>query len=374
MRVVIAPDKFKGSLTALQACRAIARGLRGAISDCATDLVPMADGGEGTVEAFLAAGARKRTRTVDGPLGTRVVATYACAGNAAIVEMASASGLQLLTKERYDPLHATTYGTGQLLAAAARDGVERCIVGLGGSATVDVGTGMLRALGVGFFDDAGNEISASMDEYERLARIDCSGLDGRVLAMEITVATDVDNPLLGENGAARVFGPQKGASARDVAVLERAAARIADVVAATLGRDERNAAGAGAAGGVGFALAAFLRARIEPGATVVAKAQGLDRKLAGADLCATGEGKIDLQTLEGKTVSGVSRMARAVGVPVVAFGGVVEPEAAAALKEWGVQCVETATGVPLDEALRRAPELLEKAARAYGAAARDARR
>ena len=225
---------------------------------------------------------------------------------------------------------------------------------------------MLRALGVRFLDVAGAEIRGPMLEYERLARIDLSHMNERVRAMGILVASDVANPLLGENGAARVFAPQKGASPDDVALLECVAAQIADVSAKVLGRDLRDTPGAGAAGGLGFALAAFLGARIERGALLVGKERGLERALQGADLCATGEGKIDMQTLEGKTVSGVAEMAREAHVHVAAFGGVVNPQAAAAFKERGVETIETAADIPLEEALQRAAELLETAAKNYG--------
>lgn len=365
MRVVIAPDKFKGSLSAAEAADAIARGFHGAIPGCETVLVPMADGGEGTVDAFLCSGAARCVVRVCGPLGDPVEAIYARTGDLAVMEMASASGLGLLEKERYDPLHASTYGTGELLAAAAKAGARRCIVGIGGSATVDVGTGMLRALGVRFLDEAGGEIGDEMAAYEHLARIDIERLDRGVLAMEIAVASDVDNPLTGDRGAARVFGPQKGASPEEVELLERVIVHIADIAATTCGRDLRDEPGAGAAGGLGFALLAFVRAQIEPGALLVGRERGLDRALRGAALCATGEGSIDMQTLEGKSVIGVAEMARAAGVRVVAFGGRVEPDAAEALRKLGVETVETAPGILRDDALRRAAALLEEAAQNY---------
>lgn len=365
MRAVIAPDKFKGSLSAQEAAEAIARGFRSAIAECETTLVPMADGGEGTVDAFLAGGAQRRSARVRGPLGKSVTAVYARDGELAIVEMAAASGLALLAKDEYDPLHATTFGTGELLLAAAGDGARRCLVGIGGSATVDCGTGMLRALGVRFLDDAGNELGDALDAYEHLARIDAGALDPRVAAMEIVVASDVRNPLVGERGAPVVFAPQKGATPEQIALLERILTRIADVTAQTLGRDERNLAGAGAAGGLGLALAAYLHARIEDGALVIAKERGLDRALAGAQLCATGEGSIDMQTLEGKTVDGVAQLARAASVRVVAFGGRVDSQAAKALAGRGVEAVEVATGIPAERAMREAATLLERRAAAW---------
>lgn len=363
MNVVIAPDKFKGSLTATEAARAIERGVMRAEPDARCVLCPMADGGEGTVDTFLERGAAPRTARVHGPLGARVEAVYALDGETAILEMASASGLALLERSQYDPMRTDTFGTGELIAAAMHAGATQLIVGIGGSATNDAGTGMLRALGVRFLDGDGEEIHGNMEAYERLATIDLDELDPQVARTRIEVAVDVDNPLCGPNGAAHTFAAQKGATPAQIEQLDRVLQHVADVSADVLGRDFRDVPGAGAAGGLGFALAAFLGAKLEPGVGLIARETGLDELLTGASLCMTGEGKIDMQTLHGKTVDGVAKIARERGVRVIAFGGVVEEEAAAKLAELGVQTVTIAPpGTPVEESIRLAAQFLEDAA------------
>ena len=365
MRAVIAPDKFKGSLTAQEAASAIERGLR-ASGRAFEEIVaiPMADGGEGTVEAFLAGGARRTRVTVRGPLGEPVSATFAVDGAAAIVEMSAASGLLLIPGEKRDALRATSFGTGELIRAALDERAERILVGIGGSATNDAGAGMLAALGARLLDGAGHALEAGGAALARLAKIDLGGLDPRLKGVAIDVAADVDNPLCGPNGASAIFGPQKGASPEDVRVLDRALAHFADVSAAELGADHRNDPGAGAAGGLGFALRAFLGARLRPGVEIVAELRGLPKALAGASAVFTGEGSIDEQTLAGKTVAGVARLARAAGVAkIVAFGGRVDPAAAQALRErYGVTTVGLAEeGYTVERAMREAATLLERA-------------
>jgi glycerate 2-kinase len=362
---VIAPDKFKGSLTAGQAAEAIARGVEKARPDAECRLCPMADGGEGTVDVFLARGARAKRVTVCGPLGDPVEATIALRGDTAILEMSSASGMRLLEPRRYDPVRADTFGTGQLIATALDGGAKRLIVGLGGSATNDAGTGMLRALGVRFRAGGGSEIAGPMPAYRQLASIDLSGLDPRLAGVRILAATDVDNPLCGPNGAARTFAAQKGANAEEIEQLDALLSHIADVAAATLHRDERDTPGAGAAGGLGFALIAFLGATAESGVALVAREWDLKTLLRDAAVCMTGEGKIDAQTLHGKTVSGVADAARACGVPVIAFAGVAERDAGDALRRRGVQVdVIAPDGMPREQAMQAADALLEAAAEA----------
>jgi glycerate kinase len=366
MRAVVAPDKFKGSLTAQEAAAAIERGLRAsgrAFESIVT--IPMADGGEGTVEAFLAGGARRMTATLHGPLGDAVAATFALDGDAAIVEMSSASGLLLIAAERRDALRATTFGTGELIAAALAAGAKRILVGIGGSATNDAGAGMLAALGARLLDASGKDLVSGGAALAELSTIDLGGLDARLRNLAIDVASDVDNPLCGPNGASAIFGPQKGASPADVLLLDRAIGHFADVAALTLGADHRNEAGAGAAGGLGFALRAFLGARLRPGVEIVAELRGLPQALSGASAVFTGEGSIDEQTLAGKTVAGVARLARAAGVTeIVAFGGRVDPDAARALRErYGVATVALAEeGYTVERAMREAATLLERAA------------
>jgi glycerate kinase len=323
----------------------------------------MADGGEGTVDVFLAQGAARHVARVHGPLGEAVDATFAMNGETGILEMAGASGLALIANDRRDPTRTTTYGTGEVIRAALDAGARRLIVGIGGSATNDAGVGMLRALGARFFDDDGNELGNDILEYERLTRIDRSGLDRRLKGVAVEVAADVDNPLYGEHGAARTFAAQKGASPQQIEPLDRILQRIAVVSAEVLGHDFSSDSGAGAAGGLGFALIAFLHARIERGVELVAREAGLDRYLADAALCLTGEGSIDAQTLDGKTVDGVSRMARAHGVRVIAFGGAVDVRTAATLEKRGVKVTPIApAGTSTRESMQNAAALLRRAA------------
>ena len=295
MRVVVAPDKFKGSLSAAEVARALVDGVRDIVpdADCAT--IPMADGGDGTVEAFLSAGATPRTVRVRGPLGKPVDATYARYGDTAVAEMAAASGFAIANGTR-DARGATTYGTGELLRDALDQGARRIVLGIGGSATTDGGAGALAALGVRFFDASGKELEAVPRALGALARVDLSALDERLRQTDLAIACDVDNPLTGAQGAAAVYGPQKGASPEDVTFLDGVLTRLADAVAAETGRDLRTLPGAGAAGGLGWALASTAGARLQRGVALVAEVRGLANALAGASLCLTGEGAIDVQT------------------------------------------------------------------------------
>ncbi|MEO6912865.1 MAG: glycerate kinase [Candidatus Baltobacteraceae bacterium] len=361
----MAPDKFKGSLTATQAAQAMQRGVLGAAPSAVCKLCPMADGGEGTVDVFLERGAERKTVEVRGPLGAPVEAVYAVDGDTAILEMASASGLGLLERSAYDPIHADTFGTGELIQAALTAGVTRIVIGIGGSATCDGGTGMLRALGVRFLDKYDEDIGGGMVAYEQLDAIDLQGLDKRLARAKIAVAVDVDNPLCGEYGAARTFAAQKGANPAQVGLLDKALERIADVSEGTICADYRERPGAGAAGGLGFALLAFLRATLEPGVQVIARETGLDQLLIGAALCLTGEGKIDEQTLHGKTVFGVGELARARNVPVIAFGGAVDGRTAEKLARRGVDVEPIApNGTSVEDSIRDAARYVEASARA----------
>ncbi|HKU67210.1 MAG TPA: glycerate kinase [Candidatus Baltobacteraceae bacterium] len=351
MRVVIAPDKFKGRLTAAQAADAIERGMRAVLHDAEFVVTPMADGGEGTVDAFVRAGAQRRTVRVRGPLGDPVDAPFALLDSTAIIEMAAASGLELLTRDRRNILHSDTYGVGELLLASAAAGAQRIIVGVGGSATNDAGTGMLRALGVRFIDETGETLDRAILRYACLDDIDRSGLNERVARVPIVIASDVDNPLCGANGAARTYAAQKGANAAQIALLDDTLEHIADVAASTMGKDERRTPGAGAAGGLGYGLLQFLNARMERGVKVIADELQLRSALHGAALCVTGEGKIDDQTLHGKAVSGVAALAQAEHVPVVAFAGIVEEHAKQELEERGIT-VREADSTVLERAAR----------------------
>jgi glycerate kinase len=362
MRVVVAPDKFKGSLDAAAAAEALAAGVRDAIPDAVCDLVPMADGGDGTVDAFLASGATARTVPVTGPLGAPVDATYARDGAVAVVEMAAASGLVLVPRHA-GARRATTRGTGELLRDALDRGATRIVLGIGGSATTDGGAGALAALGARFLDAAGAVLEPVPDALARVARVDLAGLDPRLGAVDLAIACDVDNPLLGAHGAAAVYGPQKGASPDDIVYLDGVLALLAEAMTAATGRDLRALPGAGAAGGLGWALASACGARLERGVALVAEVRGLARALHGADWCFTGEGRIDEQTLRGKVVDGVAALAHDAQVRAIAFAGSVDLGVEAALRARGVHCVPIVPGpVPLDVAMRDAAANLRAAA------------
>jgi len=329
MRVLVAPDKFRGTLTAAQAARAIAAGWRRARPHDDLAEVPMADGGEGTLDALAQAlaGEIRRLR-VHGPLMDPVEAGYAIAsgptGRIAVVEMARASGLELIAEARRDPKRTTTWGTGELIHVALRETPAQIVVCIGGSATNDGGAGMAQALGVRLLDAEGREIVPGGAALLDLARIDASRLNPAVSRTRFVVASDVDNPLTGPQGASAVFGPQKGATPDDVVLLDRALAHFAAVVHRDLGIDVRDVPGAGAAGGMGAGLVAFLGAHLRPGAEVVMEAVGLPERLGRADLAITGEGKLDEQSLHGKAPAGVIRAAREAGVPVVVLCGRAE--------------------------------------------------
>jgi len=326
MKIVIAPDSFKESLSALEAATQIEAGFREVFPTWTYLKVPVADGGEGTVAALVAAtGGRVVGRTVTGPLGAPVEAFFGITGDGrtAIVEMAAASGLALVPQARRDPLAATSYGVGELLLAALDAGARKLIVGVGGSASNDGGAGMAQALGVRLLDAQGSALDAGVGggALARLARIDASGLDPRLRRCAIEVACDVDNPLTGPAGASAVFGPQKGATPTLVAQLDANLQHYATVIEADLGIALAALPGGGAGGGMGAALVAFLGAQLRPGADIVAEALGLDALVADADLVITGEGRLDRQSVHGKTPLGVARIAKRHGKPVVAIAG-----------------------------------------------------
>lgn len=321
MRIVIASDKFKGSATGAEVAEALALGIREVIPDAEIESVPVADGGEGTVEAALASGFDAVTVTVSGPTGRPVVARFAARGAEAVIEMAAASGLDVLPDGEKAPLTATSRGTGELIAAALDRGCTWIVLGVGGSATTDGGAGMLQALGVSL-RRADREVPPGGAALADLTSVDVCGFDPRLADATVVLASDVDNPLLGDRGAAAVFAPQKGASADDVAALEAGLSRFAALLDAQPGvRPSAGLPGAGAAGGVGYAALAVLGARREPGIDVVQRLTGLADRIAGADLVITGEGSLDDQSLGGKTPMGVAAAARAAGVPVIAVCG-----------------------------------------------------
>ncbi|WP_439856879.1 glycerate kinase [Pseudomonas syringae] len=324
MKIVIAPDSFKDSLSAQAVADAIASGVAEVWPHAELIKCPMADGGEGTIEALLAAcNGELMSASVSGPLGAPVTAHWGwlAESKTAIIEMAMASGLQLLTLAQRDACVTSTEGTGQLISAALDAGARRVILAIGGSATNDGGSGMLTALGARFLDADDQPLASGGLALAELARIDLSGFDPRLSDVCIEIAADVDNPLCGPNGASSIFGPQKGASPEQVMALDAALGCFADQTAQVLGEDLRNSPGSGAAGGMGFAAKAYLKASFRAGVEVVADLTGLEQALIGADLVITGEGRFDAQTLRGKTPLGVARVAQRRQVPVIVLAG-----------------------------------------------------
>ncbi|MGX1880662.1 glycerate kinase [Streptomyces sp. NPDC055287] len=316
-RVLVAADKFKGSLTAVQVAERVTAGLRRVVPDVSVEALPVADGGDGTVAAAVAAGFERREVRVTGPLGEQVTAAFALRDGTAVVEMAEASGLQHLPEGVFAPLTATTYGSGELLRAALDAGARTIVFGVGGSATTDGGAGMLAALGARFLDAAGEPVGPGGGALSDLATADLSGLDPRLAEVDLVLASDVDNPLTGPKGAAAVYGPQKGATEEDVATLDAALAHYASV----LGPKHADSPGAGAAGGIGYGALIALGASFRPGIEVMLDVLGFAAALSRATLVITGEGSLDAQTLHGKAPAGVAAAARAKNVEVIAVCG-----------------------------------------------------
>ena len=331
MRIVIAPDSFKESLTALEVATEIEAGFREIFPDADYFKLPMADGGEGTVAAMVdATGGTRVEVEVTGPQGEPVTAFYGLTGDgkSAIIEMAAASGLALIATHLRNPLKSTSYGTGELIKAALDTGVNHIIIGIGGSATNDGGAGMLQALGVKLLDISGCEIGFGGGELMNLEHIDISSMDPRLRSCRIEAACDVNNPLTGPKGASAVFGPQKGATPEMVAALDANLIRYASIIHRDLGVQVESVPGAGAAGGMGAALLAFLGAQLRPGIEIIMEAVGFEAIVKHADLVITGEGRIDSQTIHGKTPIGVARMAKRYGKPVIGIAGCLSSDAA----------------------------------------------
>lgn len=367
MKIVIAPDSFKDSLSAQAVADAVATGLAEVWPNAELIKCPMADGGEGTIEAVLAAcNGQWISAPVSGPLGKTVEAQWGWleTTRTAIIEMATASGLQLLSLEQRDATITSTFGTGQLIRAALDAGAQRVILAIGGSATNDAGSGMLSALGARFYGDDGQPLPPGGLALSQLARIDLTELHSRLRDVRVEIAADVDNPLCGINGASHIFGPQKGASPEQVLALDAALAHFADHSAQALQQDVRDQPGCGAAGGMGFAAKAYLNASFRAGVEVVAELTGLARALEGADLVITGEGRFDAQTLRGKTPFGVARFAQRAGIPVIVIAGTLG-EGYADLYEHGITAAFAVTSGPmtLAQACGNAPTLLHDRAR-----------
>jgi glycerate kinase len=364
MKILIAPDKFKGTLDAREVAQNIAKGLRDVLSDADIEIIPMADGGEGTAEAICdARGCSWVECKAHDPLSREIYGRYGWirGEKLAVMEMSEAAGMRRLSESERDPIRATTFGVGEMLLDATKRGANEIVIGLGGSATNDGGFGMARALGFRFLGAGDREIERVV-ELALLERIQRPNGREELKQQRIIAAVDVKNPLLGENGATQVFGPQKGASKSDLDNLEGALTRLADVVATEFGFDYRDEAGAGAAGGLGFGLLSFCDATIRPGFQVVAEAVGLELKMKDVDVVITGEGSLDRQTLEGKTPVGVARLARKFGKPVFAFVGraTKDPEVLGIFE--GVY-ENARPGMSEKENMKRAAELLRENAR-----------
>jgi glycerate 2-kinase len=365
LKVVVAPNSFKGTMSATQAAKAIARGVSEVWPEAKIVEVPVADGGEGTAEALVTAKQGSyRWLNVEGPLGDPVHVSYGLidGGRTAVTELASASGFALVPESRRDVRRASTYGFGQLLDAARQEGVDKIIAGIGGSATNDGGAGMAQAIGWRLLDGLGGDLPRGGLALGRLEHIDSSGVDSSWRAVRVQVACDVTNPLTGPHGASHVYGPQKGADPETVELLDGALAHYAAVIGRELGKSVADVPGAGAAGGTGAGMIAFLDAELTPGAALIVGASGFDAQLDGADLVITGEGKVDSQTAYGKAPGEIARRARAAGIPVLLMAGSEGP-GAEALVELGVAAIGTVVDVAhtIEDALNDPEGMLTRA-------------
>ncbi|MFJ7501519.1 glycerate kinase [Serratia grimesii] len=366
-KVVIAPDSFKESLSALEVAEAIERGFRQVYPQAQYVKLPMADGGEGTVDSMVAATGGEIVRVeVMGPLGQPVQAFYGLLGDGetAVIEMAAASGLHLAPKALRDPRITTSYGTGELILAVLERGVKAIILGIGGSATNDGGAGMMQALGARLLDDKQNPLLPGGAALAQLAQIDLSEVDPRLQQVSVTAACDVDNPLCGPHGASAVFGPQKGATPEMVTQLDSALSHFGSLLQQATGREVINTPGAGAAGGMGAALLGMLNARLRPGIEIVIETLRLEEALCDADLVITGEGRLDSQSIHGKTPIGVARVAKRHGLPVIGIAGSLSKDYQV-VHQHGIDAAFSVLDriVTLDEALTEAADNLEVTAR-----------
>ncbi|MEQ8156653.1 MAG: glycerate kinase [Clostridiaceae bacterium] len=365
MKIVLAPDSFKGSLSSIEAADAMEEGLKKYDGNFIIEKVPMADGGEGTVESLVSITKGHMVKlTVQDPLKREIEGFYGISGDGrtAVIEMAAASGLPLLKEGERNPLIASSYGTGQLIKDALDRGCRKFIIGIGGSATNDGGAGMLKALGTRFLDSDGNEIAEGAIELNTLSEIDLSGFDKRVFESDIKVACDVENTLCGEYGASYVFGPQKGADENMIKTLDENLFHYGKILEEQFSIDVINIPGAGAAGGMGAALTAVMKAELESGIDIVIRESSLKETLKDADLVFTGEGKIDYQTRFGKTPYGVAAEAKKLNIPVIALAGSIG-EGADVLYEFGFNGIFSIIDKPmaLEEAMKNGKELLRNA-------------
>jgi glycerate 2-kinase len=362
LRVVLAPDKFKGSLTAAAVAEALAAGMLDVLPGLETIMLPVADGGDGTIAAALSAGFDEVIADAVGPTGEQVRASYAVDGDRAVVELAAVVGLGMLPDGRLDPLGSSTYGLGLVIADAVRRGAAQIVLGLGGSASTDGGAGMVQALGARLLNADGHDLPPGGGHLVHLDRLDLAPLRDALGAVTTIVASDVENPLLGPHGAAAVFGPQKGATPQQVEELERGLRHWSQLVSEATGREDAGRAGAGAAGGTGFAALALLDAAIKPGIELILDLIDFDRRIAGADLVVTGEGSLDAQSLAGKAPVGVARAAAKAGIPVVAVAGRLQLSPPR-VREAGISAAYPLTDLEpdLDRCIANAGPLLRRA-------------
>lgn len=374
MKIVIAPDSFKESLSALEAANAIERGFKLVFPNARYNKMPMADGGEGTVQSLVdATNGKIEERIVTGPLGEPVKAFFGLIGDGktAVIEMAAASGLHLVPAENRNPLVTSTKGTGELISAALDFGVNHIIIGLGGSATNDGGAGMVQALGIRLLDELGNDIGFGGGALSQIVTIDLAGLDDRLKDVQIEVACDVDNPLTGPRGASAIFGPQKGATPEMIDLLDKNLSHFADVAERVLGKSFRDIEGVGAAGGLGASLLAFLNGDLKRGIQIVLDAVNFEEVVKDADLVITGEGRIDSQTIYGKTPIGVAKAAKKYGVPVIGLAGSLS-EDSDVVYEHGIDALFSIVPgiVKLPDAFEHAAHYMERTARNIAASMR----
>lgn len=366
MKIIICPDSFKGAIGSIEAAKAIKKGMSKVLPDARYVLLPMADGGEGTVDVLLyAIGGKKYTETVHDPLGRKIKAEYAILKDGTgVIEMASASGLPLLKKEERNPLITSTYGTGELILALIRKKVKSILIGVGGSATCDGGSGMAMALGVNFYSDSGEKIKEGGGFLDKLKRIDISGINKNVLKTSITVMCDVRNPLTGKYGAARVFGPQKGADKKMVEILEKNLCHYAKIIKQQLGKDIQKIPGSGAAGGLSAGLVAFCNAKIVEGSRFIAENIGLEKNIKDAHLIITGEGRIDSQVRFGKTIMAVLEVAKKYNVPVIGLCGIKSGSLDSLYKNGLTAVFPIAPGpVSIEESMKNTKTFLENTAK-----------
>ncbi len=364
MKVLIAMDSFKGNFDSLTVAGIVERGIRKVYKDATIDKVAIADGGEGTVDAIVKTlNGRYERIEVTGPMGSKVIAKYGIVdGNTAVIEMAEASGLALVPENERNPLRASTYGTGELILDAINKGCTRIIMGIGGSATNDGGTGMARALGARFLDSEGKELDEGGGSLDSLARIDISGMNEKIASTEFIVACDVTNPLYGEKGASAVFGPQKGADSEMVKTLDNNLRHYSEIVKRDLGIDVANEPGTGAAGGLGYGLMVFCKARLTKGIEMVLDTIKIENRMKDVDVVITGEGRVDGQTVFGKVPVGIAARAKKFGKPVFAIAGFMD-EGADLVYDHGIDAVMSSMTGPmtLQEAIEESESLIERA-------------